>query len=418
MPAAAVDFSVRDENMLRFLRDTQQNYYREMYEHLREIGVKTPITGNNSYMGRVELSASEICDFRDNHLYWDMWGDTKSENGNRVMLEQEQPFWASQCASNRLLDRPFVISEWDQVWPNEWRAESVIMLAALAAFQAWSGIIIHTYRYRSSGPIDRLGAVVMYGKGSRVNFDTFNDPAKFGLFYHAALLYRRGHIAPAKQTTGLQLTENDIFSPETKPLPALANLSEQHKSGVILPGQSFKLDILLHAGDTPAALEDNILSDTGELCRNPKGRFAWVDTAQTKAVYGFLGSQPEIAIKGLTLQVKTAFAVIAISALDDEPIDKSANLLLTAVGRADNSNARYNDDHTERFDVGTAPTLIEVIEADIEMKTSQSHLRIFAIDAEGFIKSHANVRIEDGTAKFNIGSGRYPSMYYLIQSIG
>jgi len=53
-------------------------------------------------------------------------------------------------------------------------------VAALSAFQEWSGAAIHTYRYRNNDPMGRMGGVVMYGVGYRVNFDTFNDPAKFG----------------------------------------------------------------------------------------------------------------------------------------------------------------------------------------------------------------------------------------------
>ena len=91
--------------------------------------------------------------------------------------------------------------------------------------------------------------------------------------------------------------------------------------------------------------------------------------------------------------------------------------ILTAVGRADNSNARYNDDHTERFYVGDAPVIIEVIEAEVELETSQPALRVFAIDPGGHITDHATAKIEGGLARFAIG-GKYPSMYYLIQRVG
>jgi hypothetical protein len=418
-----VDFTVRDEAMMRFFASAQKAYYAEMYAHLRGLGVKVPITGNNwGHPGFTGVLASEDCDFMDHHPYWDMWSDTHSPAGNQMMLTQKEPVWAAQCARVRLLDRPFFLSEWDQTWPNEWRAESPLMLAALSALQEWSGATIHTYRYRNNDPKDRLGAVVMYGVGYRVNFDTFNDPAKFGLFYHAALLFRKGHVAPAKKSVGLALKDTDIFAPVTRhgprvPTPALAALSEQHRAGLVLPGQKVKADEII-GSDAPApAAEKQIKSDTGELCRDPERRLGWIDTPCTKAAYGMLGKTKEVALAGLTLRVKTPFATIALSSLDGQPLEGSANILLTAVGRADNSNARYNEDHTERFCVGDAPVLIEVIEAEIEMKTSQSHLRVFAIDPDGFITDHLTAEIKDGVAKFTIG-GKYPSMYYLIQRVG
>lgn len=38
-------------------------------------------------------------------------------------------------------------------------------------------------------------------------FDTFNDPAKFGLFYHAALILRRGDIRPAEKTVNIKVSD-------------------------------------------------------------------------------------------------------------------------------------------------------------------------------------------------------------------
>lgn len=97
-------------------------------------------------------------------------------------------------AFQRLLDRPLFVSEWDHAWPDEWRAESPLAYAAVASLQGWSGMTIHTYRYSSYGPVDRIGggASTINGVTYRNHFDTFNDPAKFGLFYHAALMFRRG----------------------------------------------------------------------------------------------------------------------------------------------------------------------------------------------------------------------------------
>ncbi len=424
LPGEKIDFRVRDEVMMRFFAAVMQDYYDEMYAHLRSIGVKVPITGDNwSHPGFSDVLAQQNCDFMDDHPYWDMWSDTNGNN--RMMLTEGKHVWASKCARQRLLDRPFFISEWDQIWPNEWRAESPLMLAGLAAFQGWSGTTIHTYRYRNCDPKDRLGAVVMYGVGYRVNFDTFNDPAKFGLFYHSALLFRKGHVAPAQKSVGLALKDADLFAPVERsgsrvPAPALDALSERHQAGVILPGQQIAADRVI-ASDAPPPTGDageDIRSDTGELCRDPKRKLGWIDTPCTKAAYGMLGRLKDgLALTGLKLRVKTPFATIALSSLDGEPLASSANILLTAVGRADNSGARYNEDHTERFCVGDAPVLIEVIEAEIELTTGQPALRVFAIDPDGFLTDHATAEVGSNLARFAIG-GKYPSMYYLIQRVG
>jgi len=106
------------------------------------------------------------------------------------------------------------------------------------------------------------------------------------------------------------------------------------KAGVILPGQTVTVDQALRPEDPPPATGQEIRSDTGELCRDPGRKLGWIDTARTKAAYGMLGKAGELALNGLKLKVKTPFATIALSSLDGAPLASSANILLTAVGRA------------------------------------------------------------------------------------
>ena len=77
--------------------------------------------------------------------------------------------------------------------------------AAVGAFQGWSGFAIHTYSYLTK--LDDMKMLGQEASASKIGnipyrqgvFSTWNDPAKFGLFYHAALMTRRGDVAPAKK---------------------------------------------------------------------------------------------------------------------------------------------------------------------------------------------------------------------------
>ena len=409
-----VDLADKTGPMARFLHEVQAEFYREMTSCLRDIGVKVPITGSNWTRGLLLLSALRSTDFTDTHPYWDMWSDKAGHN--KVMMSEKWAPWPDEVCRQRLLDRPLFISEWDSTWPNEWRAESPLMLAALCAHQDLAGTTIHTYRYRYT-PADCMGAVVMDGVGYRVNFDTFIDPAKFGLFYHAALLFRRGDVAPALKTAGIRISEDMIFNKAWEKIPAAGPAAERHKAGMVLPGQDIKTDLSVSPDDTLGHEDgDSVLSDTGEIYRNWAKRISWIDTARTKAAYGFLGETGEIALAGLKLKVDTPFAVIAVSSLSDEPIEGSDNLLLTAVGRADNTDATYNTEHTQRHEVGHAPILIERIDAAIKMTTNQANLSVRAIDAQGFHTGTIPSTYDQGVLSFRIGEV-FPSMYYLIQRV-
>lgn len=425
LPEDPINFDQATVPLVQFLSELQKAFYDRMYGYLREIGVRIPITGSNWHFGNIhQAAAGGDLDFCDSHGYWDMWGEKRGNN--RPLVAEPKDHLLGPLCQRRLLDQPFFASEWDVTWPNEWRATSPLSIAANASLQGWNGLTIHTYRYRTTSPVDRMGAVVLNGVGYRVNFDTFNDPAKFGLFYHAALLFRRGDVDRAKKTVGLRITQEQINSLgditsigraiSHYTMPALDVLPEQHRCGLLLPGHDAPADEIIPSTSPASAVpEGGLRADTGQIGRDPSRRIGWIDTPRTKAGYGFLGATDPLVLDGLTLTVKTPFAVIALSSLTDDPIRTSRNLLLTTVGRADNSGAVYNEDHTERLEIGHAPVLVEVIFATIELATDQRCLKVLAIDPEGSITGRVPATWADGKLTFETGS-LHPSMYYLIQS--
>ena len=282
-------------------------------------------------------------------------------------------------------------------------------MAAVAAFQGWNGLTTYTYRHSASVPVEEISG----------SFETSIDPARFGLFYHAALLFRRGDVRPAEQTVAIYHPEEDILkSPNPTPWQmqeALLATAEQHQLAMALYESPDNVDKVISARERVIA-EDatEVHSDTGELYRSWEKRIGVIDTPYTKAAYGFIGEVESIPMNGLNLHVRTPFATVAISSLTDEPIVQSSRLLLTAVGRAENTDFRYNILHTKKLDGGHAPILIEPIEATIELKTEFSSLKVWAIGADGQRIKPIPVRQKDGQLIFNIGKVGQ-TMYYLIK---
>jgi hypothetical protein len=314
-------------------------------------------------------------------------------------------------------DKPFFVSEWDNPWPNEWRAESSLLMAAAGALQGWGGFAIHTYRYTLDENVDMIAKPItgealngVYYRGGL--FDTFNDPAKFGLFYHAALIIRRGDVRPAEKTVNIKL--EDIQEGRGKVLLLTA---EKHQIETVLPGMTPKGDIIVSTNEEVVGLaKKEVLSDTRELYRNLDKKIGWIDTPKTKAIYGFVGEEDNIELNDVIFEVKTDFATVAISSLNDSPINSSGNMLLTAVGRAENTNSKYNSEHTRVLDVGEGPIQVEVIEANIEITTNKKNLRVMSINPQGLITGYMPSEYKDGVFRFTIGE-EFQSMYYLIQEM-
>jgi hypothetical protein len=186
---------------------------------------------------------------------------------------------------------------------------------------------------------------------------------------------------------------------------------------MVLPEVTAKGDLVVSPDKAVVNTESGeVLSDTRELYRNLKKNFGWIDTPNTKAVYGLLGKEGLMSLTNWKIKVKTDFATVAISSLTTEPVKSSANLLLTAVGRADNTNSKYNEDHTKQLEVGEGPVQVEIIEAIIEIETDKRNLRVMAINPQGFITGYIPSKYQDGIFRFEIGK-EYQSMYYLIQDL-
>ena len=398
--------SSEDRDFLDFKIYLQAKYYSEIIGAMRDAGVKIPITGTNWPVVPDNYRAHAGTDFLDAHPYfyeW-TWGEYEKRCAN-TSISGTKISYLGFSGFNSSIDRPTYISEWDMPWPNEYRAESPIYTAAVGSFQGWTGFSIHTYSYlKDSSRIDKIGEEVSSDMLGNVPyrqgvFSTWNDPAKIGLFYHAALIMRRGDVKEGNKLYG-------VDSPGLKWDEERVETNIDRYKFVTSLGNADGLEPLPE--DTG---ESFAKSDTGELYRNWELGYGTIDTEMTKCAYGSLARNGEIKLSGMTVKCKTDFAVIAMSSLTGDPITKSDNILLTTVGRAQNTDARFIKDLM--VDVGRAPITIENIEAEIELETSFEGMKVWAVSAEGYYIGNVPTEYENGKLKFRLGETSR-SMYYLI----
>ena len=419
---SAVDFTTPTPQLARFYVDVMQAHYRDMIGYLREIGVRVPINGTNWSQTLGVAAAQAATDFSDTHPYWNFptWESPAGTQAKPMVGEPANAF--SWVAAMRLLDKPMFISEWDHAWPDPWRAEASLAYAAVAALQGWSGVVIHTYRYSTWPAEDRIGggAQTINGIPYRNHFDSFNDPAKFGLFYQAALILRRGDVRPAQQTVAVACQPEDgdlLLRSGYGGLPALKQTPEVHRVGLTFAEAPAGAQQVSPDESVVDASAGEVRSDTGELWRSWIKRIGTIDTPRTQAAYGFLGAASPVQLSDLRLEVATDFATVALSSLSDDPIAQSISLLLTAVGRADNTAAEYSADGTRQLGFGRAPTLIEPIEAKVAVRLASPHLKVWVVSDHGEVVVRLPAEYRDGWLHFTIGAQppyNPSTIYYLI----
>ena len=415
----------KDKPMIDFRIYLSKKYFEGMYDYLRNVvGLKIPICGTNWAKRGGLVKSQENMDFQDGHQYyydW-KWGEYEKVTANRSLTELPHCRLAGAGAT-RIHGQPMIMSEWDMPWPNSYRAEAPIWFPANALFQGWSAMVIHTYAYGTNlSHLDVLGkeatsstiGSVPYREGI---FTCWNDPSKFGLFYHGALMMRRGDVQEAKKTIGAKLTDYSLHH-----VDLTSTAMEIHRVDVVLDttDASDLDDIRPITERFPRENPNKIMSDTGELWRDVGKRIGAVDTPKTKALYGFLGSAiagkinqiKGIQLNGMTVKCNTDFATVALSSLTDEPIEKSDNMLLTTVGRSRTRGAQF--DGEKLLDFGTGPIEVEIIDAEISIKTDVPDLRVWSVNSDGYYIGQLDIdRSEEGWIKFHVGPN-YPGMYYLI----
>ena len=406
-----------DDDQVRFKMHIMEQHYRDMIAFQRGLGVRIPITGTNWTINGAVTRAQHVTDFNDGHAYFS-WGrfDATTRRINNVALTQQQGIFGS-LAFNRLPDKPYFVSEWDMLWPCDYRAESPILMAAVGCLQNWAGYTIHTYAYSNRHtPYQPLGLEVSsrsIGNGyhREGQFATWNDPAKFGVFYHASLIMRRGDVRPAVGSVAIKV--DDLRLRNTEAMDLLAEHTRVGTEYEDVPARSPQT----HLGYNDAAPIDaaarEVTSDTGELHRNWGREYGRIDTPRSQVVYGFLGRNRPLQTADLVVDARTDFAVVAVSSLTGAPITTSDNLLLSAIGRARNTGERRQDGQI--VDFGTCPILAEVTEAEVSIRTKHPGLIVWSISAEGFYVGRVPTTYANGLLTFRIGDV-FPSIYYLIRT--
>lgn len=426
--AYGCDLFTHDKEMVDFKMYLSEKYYRDMMDYMHNhVGVKIPTVVSNWLHTNGEVKLGELSDYTDMHKYisdWH-WGEKEKVSWNVSLSDGESRL--GNMGRVKIHGKPVFFTEWDVTWPNAYRATGAPHFAAVACLQNWSGMTIHTYSYANF--LDKIDIMGKESSSSTIGgiayregyFSVWNDPAKFGLFYHSALMLRRGDVQPAKKVVGAKITP--AYSKLN--FQAFTSLIERHQVQTLLDDtDTTGVDEIIKDSDViPRENPARIESDTGELWRDLKRSIGAVDSPRTKIVYGFLGRggadthrrDPKMAIhlNGLTVDCYTDFGVVALSSLTDAPLDKTDHILLSAIGRARNSGAQF--DGEKMIDFGHAPIMSEVICADIELKTDIPNLRVWGVNSEGYYVGLLETTYEDGVMKFHIGD-RLPAQYYLIMA--
>lgn len=277
------------------------------------------------------------------------------------------------AAATRWLGKPFVLTEYDHLFWNQYRYEAGLVMPAFAAFQGWDAICRHGH-----GPI-----VLRYGedlahKRQMLPYAIALDPVARAGETLAALLFRRGDVRPASTTIAFPVDETAPFGDriearEPEALTALAGLvaiglgPADGTSPVPVDRHATPLwpvlETLVRDGSIAQHLVDGagrgtFSSTTGEIAVLPDAAMMTVVTERTIAAAFQTLSDP-LVLGPATLTSSSGPALLALSALDSLPLDQSRQILVIMATDARNSGMRFADGAAREIrDFGTLPVRI------------------------------------------------------------
>jgi hypothetical protein len=165
-----------------------------------------------------------------------------------------------------------------------------------------------------------------------------------------------------------------------------------------------KLGLPGHEALTPDA--QRFVSDTRELTLDYGRGLLTIDTPRTKATIGFLAEAETIDLHGLEVRAQVPFAAVAATSLDGHPIGQSRRVLLTAVGRAENTGqAWWPPDEKQRTrstmswmlsSQGRPPVITEPIRGAIRVRMPGT-AKVYALDPTGRRMAELSATTEVGT---------------------
>jgi len=326
--------AVRLSDFLQFLADTDRAYFNRLREVVHsETDALVPVSGTQmSYGGVLNFSSLAQMDYIDEHFYIDhpefpgeAWARNNWRIRNSAAVDGELHDLLA-LALYRDVRKPFVISEYNQPFPNQQSSEILPLMATVAAQQDWDGLFMFDYLDGDNWATTPSA------------FTLSGDWAKYATIGQSAMLFRQNLVAPLPAQVVIPLAPptrlalaaaHDAGAFETHltlRFGITAELATQARLGMDLNGTAES------GKQTPLTPETPLRSPNGEFEFQPKQRLLQIRTPQARGFYGYLMART-IGDSDVTIELLgkgRGFTGILLTALDQRTLSSSRHILIAA----------------------------------------------------------------------------------------
>ena len=444
----------RSADFISFLSKVEREYFTDLYDHTKNtLGIRQPVTGTQVGYGFNQAQVG--MDYCDEHCYWchpafpgGGYDFTKRFNvrNDAIINSYGSPANTfTQVARSRILGKPYTVSEFDIPNLNFYCAEADIMMAALGAFQDWSGLI--QFSWILDTDYDRTHIWPQ--------FDMCSAPQKLVHFPACYAMFVRRDVRKGKDDV-VFARPSELNADIRKVVANSSSEGYDHYNSQMMKALPLAIvsgaqvqeapDVYSTEGKTVIRTEQDvpesirtafnnkqIKSTTGELTWNWQEKNAgyfMVDTRNTKVFSGFVKGR-SFTYRGMKLTPgKTRLDWCTLSLTLANAFDNSrpgnilrrGSYLLAATGLVQNTDMKIVEisKNPSKLSIsvedggrlGTGPVLCEGIPAKLSFAGLKGRVKCYALDPDGNRMQEVPVTsTSSGEAVLEIGP-QYKTVWY------
>ncbi|SFE82608.1 hypothetical protein [Thermoflexibacter ruber] len=407
---------------IAFLYEEQIKFYNKFVAAIRATGYKGTIVGSCWQAGTgishlYNLYADYQVGIIDRHNYFGggQGHDLKAGKFDNSSMLSQVGSGLLGTGLQQVSDRPFAISEWMSLIPNEWTAESAPLLAVYGmGLQGWDA----SYTFATDYP----------------HFtETIQTPPWGGIYNACSPTQLALYPALAMMIYRNDVKEGETIANRNVHLPSMLENKQflNEKTVQDHDRKSFTGDFPLEAmaiGKVSISFTDKLKeNEIGEIQKFCKGKtvssntqqlfwdysvkgFFTINTSGTKGLVGFAKDKLH-RLGEVDFSTSNEFAVILVNSLDkQEGLDKAKRWLITTVARAKNTGMEYDAEKKSLLKVGTSPILIEPVKVNLKINKKAKY-KVYPLDHVG------NRRLQEipiSKHTLVLDGEKYQAIYYEI----
>ena len=411
-------------DFIRFLAQMQRQTYETYRQRLRDLGyravtVSTAWNAGGPAASAANLWTDDALDAIDRHNY-----SAGGAGGHSITTGSVNNGTHLDKAGRGILssglwqveDKPFIMTEWTQKPPNQWKAEIAPLMTFYGmGLQGWDAL------YHFAGSRSAMGD----GWPGMSSYVT-ETPHYIGQFPALAFAIHNGHFNKGPTVAARRLSTAEIFA-GVDALDQKYGAVGQDENELLAHGHT-PVEALavgrvtLKVADGQPPTQESAFSEwldtSAKIARSNTGQLTWdwgrkvvmVHTNKTQGVIGFAAGKT-YDLPGVRIEdIETPFVVLLFTPLDNRVLTESEHILITALARDKQLGTIYNEDGTQLLETGGPPLLLEPVQATITLKGA-ALTSVKVVDVYGVPTDH---RLERTGNTFRI-DGRYATYYYEVK---